>query len=54
MFAAIKGYLDVVRVLLAAPGVDVNLALYEVRCTALSMARGHAAIVALLEAAGAH
>jgi len=56
MVAAWKGYLDVVRMLLAAPGVDVNLAVGVNRYTALSTARthGHAAIVALLEAAGAH
>ena len=55
MLAARKGYLDVVRLLLAAPGVDVNLADTD-GDTALSMARdrGHAAVVALLEAAGAH
>ena len=45
---------DVVRVLLAAPGVDVNAVANG--HTALSLARtlGQAAIVALLEAAGAH
>ena len=56
LFAAWKGHIDVVRVLLAAPDVDVNLAMGGGRRTALSMARhqGHAAVVALLEAAGAH
>ena len=54
--AAWKGHIDVVRVLLAAPGVDINLAMGDDRHTALWWARhqGHASIVALLEAAGAH
>ena len=54
MLAAWKGHIDIVRVLLAAPGVDVDAVAYG-RKTALSMARdrGQAAIVALLEAAGA-
>ena len=55
MEAAIDGYVDVVRVLLAVPGVDVNLTNAR-GDTALSMARRtgcHAAVVALLEAAGA-
>ena len=48
IYAAMPGQVDVVRVLLAAPGVDVNLAA-EDGFTALSAARanGHAAVVAL-------
>ena len=53
MYAAYSGYVDAVRVLLAAPGVGVNLA--DVNgLTALSLARAEGrAAVALLEAAGA-
>ena len=52
--AALCGHVDVVRVLLAAPGVDVDLVSNQGR-TALSCARewGRADVVALLEAAGA-
>ena len=55
MFAAHYGHVSAVRVLLSAPGVDVNLA-NENGDTAVSLARdrGRVAIVALLEAADAH
>jgi len=54
MQAALQGHADVVRVLLAAPGVDVGLA-DAYGYSALQWARdwGHADIVAQLEAAGA-
>ena len=54
MYAVLSGDVGVIRVLLAVPGVDVNLTTVDGR-TALSWARGkrHAAVVALLEAAGA-
>ena len=54
MFAAYGGYVDVVRVVLAAPGVDVHL-VDAFGHTALSEARlrRHDAVVAALEAAGA-
>ena len=56
MFAVFNGHIDVVRMLLAVPGVDIDAVAADGRTTALLMARyrGHAAIVALLEAAGAH
>ena len=52
--AVLYDRVDTVRVLLAAPGIDVNLAKANGRA-ALSWARGmrRATIVALLEAAGA-
>ena len=55
MLAAIYDQADAVRVLLSAPGVDVNLA-NENGDTAMSLARdrGRVAIVALLETADAH
>ena len=54
MHAACNGHIDAVRVLLAVPGVDVNLVTAR-GVTALSWARVYRrdAIVALLEAAGA-
>jgi len=56
MLAAWKGNIEIVRVLLAVPGVDIDAVAANGRTTALSMAhaRGHAAIVTLLVAAGAH
>ena len=55
LLAAYGGHADAVCVLLAAPGVDVYLINADGR-TALSLARTErrAAVVALLEAAGAH
>ena len=54
MWAVTDDRIDAVRLLLAAPGVDVNVTNVNGR-TALSVARdkGRAAVVALLEAAGA-
>ena len=53
--AAAEGFAETIRVLLAAPGVALNAAAGRHGVTALQMARqrGHATVVALLEAAGA-